>query len=516
LEGGVLASRYQLLSKLGEGNTGTVWRALDLELERRLAVRVIDSAHLDTPELTSRFLREVKAAARLSGPNVAAVFDCGSDEGTAYVAMELLEGESLAERLRGQGPLSPEATARLLAEISRGLGKAHSLGIVHANLKPSNIFLVWDDPTERAVILDFGVAKGLGMDLEGYGGPNTRVGQLMGTPSYLSSEQVSGRGGVDYRSDIWSLATIAFECLTGRRPFEDKTMGGLLLSICTEPPPVPSEVASVPAGFDEWFACGVDRDPERRFQSAAEASEELLRLCITTTSVPAVTVGPGLESNAPGAIDDYEAAREGQWPEAGGESEPEDRSASDYPEEAYEQDPQAPSVDIDVDDGEDYSVPRHGARPRAVPVVSEESDAIVARIPKRVVYIAGAAAIVLVLVGVLVASGSNGPDREPVADESSEQEGIAETPAAAASAPAQAAATQPGANPPAIPGATEATPTPAAEPPTQPTPAAVTPAAPVATPRRQAPVRQPHPRRRPRKKASSPSTSSRLQSDLGI
>ena len=89
MEGGVLASRYQLLSKLGEGNTGTVWRALDLELERRLAVRVIDSKHLDTPELTSRFLREVKAAARLSGPNVAAVFDCGSDEGTAYVAMEL-------------------------------------------------------------------------------------------------------------------------------------------------------------------------------------------------------------------------------------------------------------------------------------------------------------------------------------------------------------------------------------------------------------------------------------------
>ncbi|MBN1609590.1 MAG: protein kinase [Polyangiaceae bacterium] len=278
LEGGVLESRYQLLSNLGEGSTGSVWRALDLKLERSVAVKLIEPRFVQTPEALARFQREARAAARLSGPNVAQIYDSGVHAGTPYLTMELLEGESLGQRIRTTGPLTAEATAVVFADMAQAVTKAHKLGIVHRNLKPDNVFLVWEDPGVRAVVLDFGVAKSLGGDIRALAA-DSGSGPAARMPHYWSPEQMSGRMQVDYRTDLWALAVIAFECLTGRRPFEDQTLGGLLLSICSEPAPVPSEWAPVPAGFDEWFARGVAKDPDARFQSAMEAAAELEQLC---------------------------------------------------------------------------------------------------------------------------------------------------------------------------------------------------------------------------------------------
>jgi eukaryotic-like serine/threonine-protein kinase len=279
LEGGVLESRYQLLSKLGEGSTGAVWRALDLKLERSVAIKLIEPRFVQTSEALARFQREARAAARLSGPNVAQIYDSGVHAGTPYLTMELLEGESLGQRIRNTGPLTAEATTVVFADMAQAVTKAHKLGIVHRNLKPDNVFLVWEDPGVRAVVLDFGVAKSLGGDVGALAAPESGSGLVTKMPYYWSPEQMSGRMQVDYRTDLWALAVIAFECLTGRRPFEDQTLGGLLLRICSEPAPIPSEWASVPAGFDPWFARGVAKDPDARFQSAMEAAAELEQLC---------------------------------------------------------------------------------------------------------------------------------------------------------------------------------------------------------------------------------------------
>jgi serine/threonine protein kinase len=279
LEGGVLESRYQLLSKLGEGTTGSVWRALDLKLERSVAVKLIDPRFVQTPEALARFQREARAAARLSGPNVAQIYDSGVHAGTPYLTMELLEGESLGQRIRTTGPLTAEATTVVFADMAQAVTKAHKLGIVHRNLKPDNVFLVWEDPGVRAVVLDFGVAKSLGGDVGALAAPDSGSGAATMMPYYWSPEQMSGRMQVDFRTDLWALAVVAFECLTGRRPFEDSTLGGLLLRICSEPAPIPSEWAPVPAGFDQWFARGVAKEPDARFQSAMEAAAELEQLC---------------------------------------------------------------------------------------------------------------------------------------------------------------------------------------------------------------------------------------------
>jgi serine/threonine protein kinase len=289
LEGGVLESRYQLLSKLGEGSTGSVWRALDLKLERSVAVKLIDPRFVETPEALARFQREARAAARLSGPNVAQIYDSGVHAGTPYLTMELLEGESLGHRIRTNGPLTAEATTVVFSDMAQAVTKAHKLGIVHRNLKPDNVFLVWEDPGVRAVVLDFGVAKSLGGDVGALGTLDGRGGVVTKMPYYWSPEQMSGRMQVDYRTDIWSLAVIAFECLTGRRPFDDQTLAGLLLRICSEPGPIPSQWAAVPAGFDQWFARGTAKDPAERFESAADGAAELERLC--DAYMPAAEVG---------------------------------------------------------------------------------------------------------------------------------------------------------------------------------------------------------------------------------
>ena len=281
-EHSIVAGKYRLVRKLGEGGMGSVWLAEHLTLCSQVAIKLIHVDMASSAEVLGRFLREAQAAASLRSPHVVQILDHGVDDGTPYIAMELLDGESLADRLARVGRLEPAALARIMIGIGRAIGRAHEAGIVHRDLKPDNVFLVRNDDDEITKVLDFGIAKAT---LPGPGSLGaavssaTRTGAVLGTPYYMSPEQAEGARSLDHRTDIWAMGVIAFECALGRRPFDAETLGGLLLAICTRPIPIPSQNGPVPAGFDAWFSRACSRELAQRFSSARDAAHELKRIC---------------------------------------------------------------------------------------------------------------------------------------------------------------------------------------------------------------------------------------------
>jgi eukaryotic-like serine/threonine-protein kinase len=272
LETKVLADRYRLARQLGKGGMGSVWLAEHLALNSWVAVKLMDPAIASTVEGAERFKREAQAAASLRSAHVVQVLDYGVHEDTPFLVMELLQGQSLADCIEREKRLSPERTLTIVTQVARAIGRAHAAGIVHRDLKPDNIFLIREDDQELAKVLDFGIAKTTGPR---FGGMETRTGVTMGTPYYMSPEQVEGKKALDHRSDLWSLTVIACECLTGLRPFDGETFGELLLNICARPVAPPSRLGFYLPGFDEWFAKGTHRDPEQRFASAQELAAGL-------------------------------------------------------------------------------------------------------------------------------------------------------------------------------------------------------------------------------------------------
>jgi serine/threonine-protein kinase len=270
----VLAGRYRLEEKLGEGGMGTVWRAEHLVLCAPVAVKVLDRDVTNDEEAHDRFIREARAAAALRSPHVVQILDYGIDGGVPYIVMELLEGETLQQRLSRAGKLGAVETARILTQVARAVARAHEAGIIHRDLKPENVFLVRNEDDVVAKVLDFGVAKVEKAQL-GPKGTRTRTGSLLGTPFYMSPEQAQGNKAIDPRSDLWSLGVIGFECITGKRPFESDGLGDLVLQICVRDMPVPSALAPVPPKFDDWFRRACARDPEQRFQNARELADAL-------------------------------------------------------------------------------------------------------------------------------------------------------------------------------------------------------------------------------------------------
>src|SRR5579862_9577745 len=234
-EGLVVANRFRLGQMLGRGGMGSVWRAMHLGLDVPCAVKFIEGELASLPEAQARFEREAKAAAQLRSPHVVQILDHGVWLGTPYIAMELLDGEDFGKRLQRVGRMSPNDVLRIVGQVCRALTKAHSVGIVHRDLKPDNIFLVPDDDREIAKVLDFGIAKATGSG--GIDGSNTKTGAMLGTPYYMSPEQAQGIKAVDARSDLWSLAVIVFQALTGRLPFESEALGDLLVRIIVAPVP---------------------------------------------------------------------------------------------------------------------------------------------------------------------------------------------------------------------------------------------------------------------------------------
>jgi serine/threonine-protein kinase len=276
VENAVVAGKFRLNRMLGAGGMGSVWHATHLGLDIPCAVKFVKGELLEQDDIKARFEREAKAAASLRSPHVVQILDHGVCEGTPYIAMELLDGEDLGSRLERVGRLPVDQLYKVLSEACRALAKAHSQGIVHRDLKPDNIYIVRDDDREITKVLDFGIAKTLGHDV---GGSGTKTGAMLGTPYYMSPEQAQGTKAVDLRSDLWALAVIAFQCLTGRLPFESEALGDLLVKIIVAPIPFPSQYAPVPPGFDKWWAKASSRDPIERFQSAKEFSDALALVC---------------------------------------------------------------------------------------------------------------------------------------------------------------------------------------------------------------------------------------------
>jgi serine/threonine protein kinase len=276
--GALIAERYRLEAPIGRGAMGSVWRAMHVRLDAPVAIKLLNASIAGDPVMVERFLREARAAAAVRSSHVVKIFDYGVDGAAPYIAMELLVGETLDARLEACGPLPPPEVDRIFGEIARAVGAAHELGVVHRDIKPANIFMAREGEHEVTKVLDFGIAKLTDRKLEAPAARATDTGILLGTPHYMSPEQARGHRQVDHRTDLWALAVLAFECLTGRHPFESETLGDLVVQICTGEPPVPSSVATLPAAFDDWFSRGVSKEPHDRFASAAEMASALHEL----------------------------------------------------------------------------------------------------------------------------------------------------------------------------------------------------------------------------------------------
>jgi serine/threonine-protein kinase len=270
MEGSFIAGRYRLVRRIGEGTMGEVWSAEDERTGQEVAVKLMASALADSAEAKSRFLREARLCARISSTQIAAILDHGvTDEGAPFIVMEHLVGNTLRDRLTEEGFLSVNETSRLLAGLCTALEQAHGAGVVHRDLKPENVFLVGSGDGECVKIIDFGVAKAA--DFVGSAIAATATGDLLGTPCYMSPEQAQGLKTVDHRADLWALGVIAFECMTGVRPFAAKALGPLVAQILVGPIPVPSQVApeaSIAPEIDAWMTRALARDPAVRFASA--------------------------------------------------------------------------------------------------------------------------------------------------------------------------------------------------------------------------------------------------------
>jgi hypothetical protein len=274
---------------------GEVYRARDTRLERDVAVKVLPATLANDPAALARFEREAKAVAALSHPNILAVHDVGASGGTSYAVMELLEGESLRQRL-AEGALPPRKAAEIAREIALGLAAAHDRGIVHRDLKPENLFLTKDG---RVKILDFGLARQLALPSVGdthspTAAPGTEPGTVLGTVGYMAPEQLRGQTA-DHRSDIFSFGAVLYEMLTGRRAFLGETAIETMNAILKEDPPEISSSSSgrqIPPGLERIVAHCLEKKPDERFQSARDLAFDLVSVSTVTVQRGAVEAPP--------------------------------------------------------------------------------------------------------------------------------------------------------------------------------------------------------------------------------
>ncbi|MEO8182093.1 MAG: serine/threonine-protein kinase [Deltaproteobacteria bacterium] len=284
----MVGERYRLEEWLERGAMGSVWRAKQVRLRSKAAIKFLEPNLIEVPEMLERFLQEARSAAAVQSAHVIQVFDYGSEGGIPYIAMEFLEGENLDARLARRGVLTPAELDKIFSELARGLGQAHAMGVIHRDVKPGNIFLAREGRHEITKLIDFGIAKVKADALRVSQIIGTELGTLLGTPQYMSPEQMRGRSTLDQRTDLWALAIIACECLTGCYPFSGTTIGDLTVQICTEEPLAPSTLGDVPAGFDQWFFKGTCKEPSDRFSSAPEMADALTKiLLVAGNRVPA-------------------------------------------------------------------------------------------------------------------------------------------------------------------------------------------------------------------------------------
>jgi serine/threonine-protein kinase len=290
LIGAVVAQRFRLARLLGAGGMGRVYAAEPLVGGPRVAMKLLFGEFLADKIVIDRFLEEGRTCMRLVHPNIVRVLDAGTaEDGTPFIAMELLEGETLGARLSPPGSgttlrLHVEEATAITQAILAALGAAHSLNVVHRDLKPDNVFLPANAPPNAAKILDFGVAKVV--DAAGGAGTRTRTGMLLGTPGYMSPEQIKNSKAVDPRTDLFSTAVLFYEMLTGTSPFPAANEFAKLMVILNEEPRPVDSVNPLLAPLVPFFKRALQKEREARFQTAAEMSQALASPSQTNRPAP--------------------------------------------------------------------------------------------------------------------------------------------------------------------------------------------------------------------------------------
>ncbi len=269
-KGNMVTDNVRLDELLGEGGMGAVWLADDLHLKEQVAVKFISAELLERDAtVRARFNREAALAAQIDSPHVVKILDLGvMDDGSPFIVMERLAGENLGERLERVGKLSLVDVRKVITETAMALARAHQLGIVHRDIKPDNLFLVESDEAAFVKVLDFGIAKQADMPSQSV---VTMTGAMMGTPEFMSPEQVLSAKDVDFRSDLWGLAVVAYYALTGGVPFSGETLGALCVAIAAGTfVPASRAEPGLPPAIDGWFDRALAIDPEDRFQTARD------------------------------------------------------------------------------------------------------------------------------------------------------------------------------------------------------------------------------------------------------
>ena len=287
----LLADRYEILSLLGVGGMGSVYRARDRELDDVVALKVLRRELVNAPEMLARFRLEVKLARRVTHPNVARTFDIGEHQGEKFLTMELVDGESLAGSLARARVMTLARVVELAMPICAGLGAAHAAGVVHRDLKPDNVLLGHDGAVK---LTDFGIARALAIA----GGPQRTLGIPLGTPAYMAPEQVEGSSHVDARADIYALGAMLYELLTGEAPWRGDSVFAVAAARLLGPPPDPrARRADVPDAAARVVQRCMARAPEDRYASASEVAAALSGLTLPSDS--ALAIAPSIHVRTP-------------------------------------------------------------------------------------------------------------------------------------------------------------------------------------------------------------------------
>lgn len=278
-----ISPSLKLVRLLGEGGMGTVWAAEHQVLGSQVAVKMLAQGYLEDEKSIARFKQEAQRAAKVRSPHVATVFDHGmTAEKEPYIVMELLEGETLGDRIKRLGCLPLHEIEGVIGQTAKALTAAHKLGVVHRDIKPSNLFLVDNEGELFVKVLDFGIAKQMDVppDL-------TTSSMLVGTPAYMSPEQYMHPKTVDARTDLWALGIVVYEALTGKRPFTGETPMAVALAITRGRYHAPSQTKlNLPGLIDGWMAQALALDPDKRFRSAAEMVDVLGKILRSRTHRP--------------------------------------------------------------------------------------------------------------------------------------------------------------------------------------------------------------------------------------
>jgi eukaryotic-like serine/threonine-protein kinase len=280
-----ITENIELRFPIGEGGMGRVWAADHVALGRQVAVKFVSVALSDDAATLQRFAHEAQMLARLQSQYAPQIFDYGTlADGTPFIVMELLSGVSLQTRLENDGPFSLDETGRLVQQLCTVLSSAHALGIIHRDIKPENIILVPDEVgLLTAKVLDFGIAK----VMEGGPAGMTQTGMTLGTPSYMSPEQLVSAKAVDARADLWSLAVVAYCSVTGVLPFAGDTFGAVCLAIHSGQLEDPSVLRpDLPPALGDWFRKSLHREITERFSSAAEMAGAFAEIAGASASLP--------------------------------------------------------------------------------------------------------------------------------------------------------------------------------------------------------------------------------------